>query len=67
MTDDCCSKCELCACDDAHLVHAHFFEGDLQQLEVVDIFMLQFGSKLDLLQGNRVLEEHVHELAVRSS
>lgn len=50
-----------------HFVHSHLFEGNLQKLEVVDVFMLQFGTKFDFLQRHRVGEQHVHELAVDST
>lgn len=50
-----------------HFVDSHLFEGDLQKLEVVDVFMLQLGTKFNFLQRHRVWKQHVHELAVGST
>lgn len=54
----------VCAFVITHFVHSHLFEGHLQKLEVMDVFVLQLGAKFDFLQRHRVGEQHVHELAV---
>ena len=36
-----------------HLIHIHLLEGGLKQLEVVNVFMLQFGVKFHSLEGNK--------------
>lgn len=51
----------------SHLVDVHPLEGSLQEFEVVDVFMLQFGLELDLLKTDAARKQHVHELTVRRS
>lgn len=60
------SKRRLCLCVAcvSHLFHAHLLEGSLQQLEIVDVFVFKLGTKLDLLQHDRVVKQHVHELTI---
>lgn len=63
-------KLYVCVCVHTHithLFHTHLFEGNLEQLEVMDVFVLQFGTKLHFLQRQRTVKQHVHELAVCST
>ena len=39
----------------------------LENFEVLDVLVLQFGIELDLLQGHRSGKQHVHELAVAAT
>lgn len=50
-----------------YFVDSHLFEGDLQELEVLDVFVLQLGTKFHFLQRHRVDKQHVHELTVGSA
>lgn len=50
-----------------HFVHIHPFEGRLQQFEIVNVLVLQFSLKLDLLKTDAAREEQIHELAIGSS
>lgn len=56
-----------CVCVVTYFVNSHLFEGNLQELEVVDVFVLQLGTKFHFLQRHRVGKQHVHELAVGSA
>lgn len=49
---------------DTYFVNTHLLESCLQHLEVVNVFVFQFGLELDLPQVHAAREEHVHELAV---
>lgn len=49
------------------LVHIHPFEGGLEQFEVVKVFVLQLGLKLDLFKTDAAGEKKIHELAIGSS
>lgn len=60
------SSSEMCVCV-SYFVNSHLFEGDLQELEVVDVFVLQLGTKFHFLQRQRVGKQHVHELTVGSA
>lgn len=47
-----------------YFVNTHSFEASLQDLVVVNEFMLQFCSKFDFLQRHTAGKKHIHELAV---
>lgn len=47
-----------------HFVHAHLFEGRLQDFEVLNVLVLQIGAEFDSLHRHRTGEQHVHVLAV---
>lgn len=50
-----------------YFVNSHLFKGNLQKLEVMDVFMLQLGTKFYFLQRHTGGKQHVHELAVGST
>lgn len=43
-----------------YLVHIHPFERCLQQFEIVNVLVLQFSLKLDLLKTDAAREEQIH-------
>ena len=51
---------------DSNLFYSEEAEGDLDQLEVVDVLVLEVGLELHLPQGDGAGEEDVHELTVSS-